>query len=266
VWSFERIPVTLLTDGMTGSTWSQRLCPPPSAYQHGRQTKKCRLFSSHLIRNYGLLEYDALYFHMRVTKFRTNLTASHIQATRAKADGGKAIGYVGLRLNKVHDVISRTTAILTLTALSASYRTNKSRTLKKKYLQGELQLHAFLISTPDRTEDTLSHPSSFTMGGTKGRQPVVVMAGCDVLGKRNISYPQHGIEPRFRGHTTSGAVIMPTIIIFTLRTAAFKAYCAIWVRRSNFRHQASPRVSPRESTQRRKVEIVGEKCPVILPK
>jgi hypothetical protein len=40
---------------------------------------------------------------------------------------------------------------------------------------------------------------------------------------------------------------------FQLRTAAFKAYCAIWVKRSNFRHQASPRLSPRESTQRRKV-------------
>jgi heme/copper-type cytochrome/quinol oxidase subunit 2 len=45
------------------------------------------------------------------------------------------------------------------------------------------------------------------------------------------------------------------IIIVNLRTAAFKAYCAISVRRSNFRHQASPRVSPRESTQRRKVEL-----------
>jgi hypothetical protein len=45
------------------------------------------------------------------------------------------------------------------------------------------------------------------------------------------------------------------IIIFNLRTAAFKAYCAICVRRSNFRHQASPRVSPREGTQRRKVEV-----------
>jgi len=40
-----------------------------------------------------------------------------------------------------------------------------------------------------------------------------------------------------------------------LRTAGFKAYCTIWVRRSNFRHQAPPRVSPRESTQRRKVEL-----------
>jgi hypothetical protein len=40
-----------------------------------------------------------------------------------------------------------------------------------------------------------------------------------------------------------------------LRTAAFKAHCAIWVRRSNFRHQASPCMSPRESTQRRKVEL-----------
>ena len=49
--------------------------------------------------------------------------------------------------------------------------------------------------------------------------------------------------------------VVGLIIIFNLRTAAFKAYCAIWVRRSNFRHQASPRVLPRESTQRRKVEL-----------
>jgi hypothetical protein len=42
---------------------------------------------------------------------------------------------------------------------------------------------------------------------------------------------------------------------FQLRAAAFEAYCAIWVRHSNFRHQASPRVSPCESTQRRKVEL-----------
>ena len=47
----------------------------------------------------------------------------------------------------------------------------------------------------------------------------------------------------------------PLLFIFNLRTAAFKAYCAIWVRRSNFRHQASPRVSPRQSTQRSKVEF-----------
>jgi hypothetical protein len=44
-------------------------------------------------------------------------------------------------------------------------------------------------------------------------------------------------------------------LFFKLRTATFKAYCAIWIRRSNFRHQASPRVSPLESTQRRKVEL-----------
>jgi len=54
-------------------------------------------------------------------------------------------------------------------------------------------------------------------------------------------------------------------IIFQLRTAAFKAYCAIWVRRSNFRHQASPRVSPRESTQRRKVELRARNIRVISP-
>jgi len=34
-----------------------------------------------------------------------------------------------------------------------------------------------------------------------------------------------------------------------------KAYCAIWFRLSNFRHQASPRLSPRENTQRRKMEL-----------
>ena len=45
--------------------------------------------------------------------------------------------------------------------------------------------------------------------------------------------------------------------IFNLRTAAFKAYCAILVRRSNFRHQASPR----ESTQRRKVKLWARNVP-----
>jgi hypothetical protein len=45
-------------------------------------------------------------------------------------------------------------------------------------------------------------------------------------------------------------------VYFQLRTAAFlKAYCAIWVRRYNFLHQASLRVSPCKSTQRRKVEM-----------
>ena len=45
------------------------------------------------------------------------------------------------------------------------------------------------------------------------------------------------------------------MFIFNYALQHFKAYCAIWVRRSNFRHQASPRVSPRESTQQRKVEL-----------
>ena len=45
------------------------------------------------------------------------------------------------------------------------------------------------------------------------------------------------------------------LLLFSTYTAGFKAYCAIWVRRSNFRHHASPRVYPRESIQRRKVEL-----------
>ena len=61
-------------------------------------------------------------------------------------------------------------------------------------------------------------------------------------------------------------IIIIIIIIFNLPIAAFKAYCAIWVRRSNFRHQASPRVSLRESTQRRKVELWTRNVQEILPK
>ena len=55
------------------------------------------------------------------------------------------------------------------------------------------------------------------------------------------------------------------IIFFQLRTAAFKAYCAIWVRRSNFCHLASPRVTTREHPAA-EGGTLGEKCPVILPK
>ena len=56
------------------------------------------------------------------------------------------------------------------------------------------------------------------------------------------------------------------IYYFQLRTAAFKAYCAIWVRRSNFRHQVYPRVSLRESIQRRKVELWARNLWGIWPK
>jgi hypothetical protein len=44
-------------------------------------------------------------------------------------------------------------------------------------------------------------------------------------------------------------------IVYTTTHCSLKAYCTILVRRSNFGHQASPRVSPGESTQRRKVEL-----------
>jgi len=51
------------------------------------------------------------------------------------------------------------------------------------------------------------------------------------------------------------------MFIFNHALQPFKAYCAMWVRSSNFRHRASPRVSPRDSTQRRKVELWARKCP-----
>ena len=47
------------------------------------------------------------------------------------------------------------------------------------------------------------------------------------------------------------------MFIFNYALQPFMAYCAIWVRRSNFGHQASPRVSPLESTQR---EMFGKFC------
>jgi hypothetical protein len=46
-----------------------------------------------------------------------------------------------------------------------------------------------------------------------------------------------------------------SMFIFNYALQPFKAYSVIWIRRSNFRHQVSPRVSPRVSTQRRKVEL-----------
>ena len=45
------------------------------------------------------------------------------------------------------------------------------------------------------------------------------------------------------------------LFIFNYALQHFKAYCAIWVRRTNFCHEASPRVSPCQSSQRRKVEL-----------
>jgi hypothetical protein len=47
--------------------------------------------------------------------------------------------------------------------------------------------------------------------------------------------------------------IFVTVLLFS--TYALQPYCAIWVRRSNFYHKASPRVSSRESTQRRKEKL-----------
>jgi len=46
-----------------------------------------------------------------------------------------------------------------------------------------------------------------------------------------------------------------TCLFFNYTLQSFKAYCAIWVRRYNFRYQTSPRVSPLESTQRLKMKL-----------
>jgi hypothetical protein len=60
-------------------------------------------------------------------------------------------------------------------------------------------------------------------------------------------------------------IFLCIIIIFNLGTAAFKTYCAIWVRPSNFRHQVSQRVTTREHPAA-EGGTVSKKCPEILPK
>ena len=54
---------------------------------------------------------------------------------------------------------------------------------------------------------------------------------------------------------TGPAILNVSLFVYTTTHCSLKAYCAILVRRSSFRHQAFPRVSPRESTQRQKVEL-----------
>ena len=49
--------------------------------------------------------------------------------------------------------------------------------------------------------------------------------------------------------------LVKLLLTFSTTHCRLKAYCAICVRSSNFRHQASPRVSTSESTQRREVEL-----------
>jgi hypothetical protein len=52
--------------------------------------------------------------------------------------------------------------------------------------------------------------------------------------------------------------IIRAVIIFYYVLQSLNVLCAIRVRRSNFSNQPSPRTSPRESTQRRKVELRQE--------
>jgi hypothetical protein len=85
----------------------------------------------------------------------------------------------------------------------------------------------------------LSHSPLFFLGGEgRSRKDIVEILSVNLTSLSCFS------SPHYAG-----------IIIFNYALQPFKAYCAILVRRSNFRHQASPRVSPRESTQRRKVEL-----------
>jgi hypothetical protein len=64
---------------------------------------------------------------------------------------------------------------------------------------------------------------------------------------------------------TSVSQLDSSLFVYTTTHRSLKAYCAIWVRRPNFRHQASARVTMREHPAA-EGGSVGEKCPGILPK
>jgi hypothetical protein len=76
--------------------------------------------------------------------------------------------------------------------------------------------------------------------------------------KRTI--PNATFKPVFSARMITIHILQKIIIIINLHTAAFKAYCAIWFTHSNFRHQASPRVTMREHPAA-EGGTVGKKCP-----
>ena len=83
----------------------------------------------------------------------------------------------------------------------------------------------------------------------------------------SCSFSPHILEKKAPRKTAASIVIIGSklpgflprrsglLLLFSTPHCSLRAYCAIWVNRSNFRHQASPRVSPRDNTQRRKVEL-----------
>jgi hypothetical protein len=78
------------------------------------------------------------------------------------------------------------------------------------------------------------------------------------------SYEQSVCLWSFVAHINPPAHLLLLFVQLTHRS--LKAYCAILVRRPNFRHQVSPRASPRREHPAAESETVGEKCPIILPK
>jgi len=96
----------------------------------------------------------------------------------------------------------------------------------------------------------------FTKTGQLRRQSAVVLSAArDYARCCVVSYESVWQNETLRSVQLNGEYTYGIIIIFNLHTTAFKDYCAIWVRRSNLRRQASPRMSPRERIQRRKVEL-----------
>jgi hypothetical protein len=73
-------------------------------------------------------------------------------------------------------------------------------------------------------------------------------------------------EPLFLALNSECILLVLPLLYSTYALQPSRLIVRSWLDVPNFRHQASPRVSPRESTPAAEGGTVGEKCPGILPK
>jgi hypothetical protein len=119
-----------------------------------------------------------------------------------------------------------------------------------------VQLLRWIIFPFTQAKKTSSGVAYLTSGNIFTENP------CDLLRTINVR-----LNDYLSVHVELGnfKVIEVLLLFFNYALQPFKAYCATWVRRSNFRYQASPRVTTR-GHPKAEGGTVGEKCPVILPK
>jgi hypothetical protein len=110
--------------------------------------------------------------------------------------------------------------------------------------------HPLQLSTPDNCSHFTLFSSPFTLNVISSTS----LSFWTPFGKKEYFF-WLGIFVSAVKWRTVRAAVSGGEVLFSTTHCSLRAYCAILVRRSNFHHQASPSVSPRESTQRRMVEL-----------